>query len=131
MVLSMRRVVLREPFQGVQPAEPDRRLVAAKLVDSLGVKLGDPPLRCISLRGFHGSLALRQVRVLKIKSDLGRTLPAYCQEKSERGTGATGGGQPGTDGVNTCLRRDRRRQAAALHPQPPAHGSPHADDQDS
>src|SRR5262249_51395505 len=105
----MRRVILREPFQGVQSTEPDGRLVAAKLIDSLGVRFGDPPFRRIALGGFRGSLALRQVLVLQVEGDLGRTLPAHCQQKSKRGTGAAGGGQPGTDGVNTSLRRYRRR----------------------
>ena len=42
--LAVCGVVLGEPFQCVQAAEPDRGLVAAELLDRLGVQLGDAPL---------------------------------------------------------------------------------------
>ena len=42
--LAVCRVVLSEPFECVQAAEPDRGLVAAELLNRLGVELGDAPL---------------------------------------------------------------------------------------
>ena len=39
--LAVCRVVLSEPFECVQAPEPDRGLVAAELLNRLGVQLGD------------------------------------------------------------------------------------------
>src|SRR5580704_15657900 len=42
--LAMFLVVLGQAFQRVQAAQPDRRLLAAELLDCLGIQLGDAPL---------------------------------------------------------------------------------------
>ncbi|GHG50042.1 hypothetical protein GCM10017567_85990 [Amycolatopsis bullii] len=71
----MLRVPGGEPFQRVQPGQPDRRLVAAELVGGLAVHLGDP--------------ALGGVVVLLHQLQLGRSLPPRGEQQ--------GGGAPGAD----------------------------------
>jgi len=73
----VRRVVLGEPFQCIQAAEPDRRFVAAELLDRLGVQLGDAPLGRVKI-GQHGG-------------DLLMVLAAESEHEPDR--------QPGADGI--------------------------------
>ena len=84
--LPLTRVVLGEPFQGVEPGQPDRGLVAAELVGGLGVQLGHPPLGGVGDR-VHGA-------------DLGGPLPPERQQQGERSPGTDGGTQTGPDGVD-------------------------------
>ena len=52
----MRGVILGEPFKRVQAAEPYRGLVAAELLDRLGVQLGDAPLGRVQVGQNGGDL---------------------------------------------------------------------------
>jgi hypothetical protein len=53
--------VLREPFQCVQPAEPDRSLVRPELIYRFAVQIGDPSGGGIPLVGLGHSLLVGTV----------------------------------------------------------------------
>jgi len=87
--LPLVRVLLRQPFQRVQPAEPHRGLLPAELIDRTGVQLGDALLGGVSLGGC-GDLAL------VLQGLLGGPLPAGGQQQCN---GATGGDRDSASGA--------------------------------
>jgi hypothetical protein len=84
-VLALRRVVLREPFQGVEPGQAHRRLLAAELVGGRRVQLRSAPLAGVDdhVQG----------------ADLGAALPAEGQEQGERTPGRDRSGKPHPNGI--------------------------------
>jgi hypothetical protein len=54
-------VVLGKAFKGVQSAEPDRGLLMAKLLNGLGVQLGDAPLPGVDLVQALAAVGQQQV----------------------------------------------------------------------
>jgi hypothetical protein len=54
-------VVLGKAFKGVQGAEPDRGFLVAKLLDGLGVQLGDAPLPGVDLIQALAAVGQQQV----------------------------------------------------------------------
>jgi hypothetical protein len=79
------RVVLGEPFQRVQAAEPDGSFVAAELLDRLGVQLGDAPLGRVQVGQHSGDLLVM--------------LAAEGEHKPHRRPGAGARREPGAHGV--------------------------------
>ncbi|MET8996308.1 hypothetical protein [Amycolatopsis sp. NPDC004169] len=119
--LPVLRVPGGEPFERVQPGQPDRRLVAAELVGGLAVHLGDP--------------ALGGVVVLLHQLQLGRPLPPGGEQQGGRAAGAdddVGGGlqrvQPGRvlRAATAEQRQQHRRGGPGRHQQPgaPQHDRP-------
>ena len=83
--LPVCRVVLGEPFERVQAAEPDRGFVAAELLDRLGIQLGDAPL-C-------------RVKVGQAGGDLLVVLAAEGEHEPDRRPSSCARRQPGADGI--------------------------------
>ena len=79
--LPLDRVVLRQPFQRVQTAEPDRGLLRAELINRAGVQLDDALLSGVSLDGLGDFALVLQGLALVLQGLLGGPLAASGQQQ--------------------------------------------------